>query len=151
MRRVSALLLALMLCGCNLSLNSDPPEYIKQFSAYKEGDGLMMYFVLADASGNMTTHDGQGLVEIRASHYDSRDELRLLDIKFEVKKEKFRRADVGMGAFKHEVILFPIGRVSFQSFNYTVDDLKEGNWKGKVRLEISSEGRVFKADETFYF
>jgi hypothetical protein len=57
----------------------------------------------------MTTHDGDGLIEIHASRYDRTEDLKLLDIKFEVKKEKFRKAKVGMGAFQHEVVLFPVG------------------------------------------
>jgi hypothetical protein len=58
---VVALSLAMAACG----LNSNLPEYGKDFVAYKEDpDGLVIYFILADASGIPTTAGGKVAVSI---------------------------------------------------------------------------------------
>lgn len=42
-------------CG----LNESSPTYVKDVVAYKEGEGLFVYFILADSSGAMTTSGGK--------------------------------------------------------------------------------------------
>lgn len=50
--RKSILLLAVLVSlRCDSILKTNPPDYIRQFSVCKEGDGIMMYFVLSDKSG----------------------------------------------------------------------------------------------------
>jgi len=147
-----AIVLGLLLVnGCNISLNSNPPDYLKQFTVYKEGDGIIVYFVLADKDGQMTTSDGEATLSFVATHYDYPKEIRLLDYSYPVRKENFVRAKIGRGPFEQEVIMFSIGRIHFQSFRYDFEALKEKNWKGKVRLNFSGAGRSFKGEETFYF
>jgi hypothetical protein len=57
-------LLVNLLVSCGL--NNNPPSYIKDFIVYKEGydDSYVVYFILADASGKMTTANGNVSMEI---------------------------------------------------------------------------------------
>lgn len=137
--------------ACDLTLNSNPPDYLKQFTVYKEGDGIFAYFILADSSGQMTTCDGKASIAIRATHYNYAGELKLFDWTLEVKRDKFVKSKIGIGAFQQEVIAFPIGRIPFRSFKYDADGLKEKNWKGKVKFDFIGGGRFFKSEETFSF
>jgi len=87
MKRIPFLVLAMaILSGC--SMNTNPPDYIKQFTVYKEGDGIIIYFILADKSGQMTTYDGEANIEVRTTPTDF-DEIR--------RAEKNFAEDVGIG------------------------------------------------------
>jgi len=149
--KIILLLIIFLVFGCNPSLNSNSPDYLKQFTVYKDGDGIAIYFILADSSGQMTTCDGEAIISIRASHYDYKGELKLYDSGYPVRKDRFIKTKVGMGPFQHEAILYTLGRISFRSFPYNIESLKEKNWKGKVKFEFSSVGRFFKGEESFYF
>ena len=46
------------------TLNDNWPAYIKDVVAYKEGDGIFIYFVLADSAGAMTTASGEAKVQL---------------------------------------------------------------------------------------
>ncbi len=127
-----ALTLIVTLVACNAPLNSELPDYLKQLAVYREGDGIFIYFVLADKAGQMTTCDGDVSIAVRASRYGSDEELKLFDKNIQVKKESFVKGKVGAGAFQHEAVLCPIGRISFQSFTYEAGSLKEANFRGKV-------------------
>ncbi|MGA2315575.1 MAG: hypothetical protein ABSG71_04250 [Thermodesulfobacteriota bacterium] len=62
------LTLIFLLCfmpACSERRNTNPPDYLKNLAAYKEGDGLIIYFILADRNGQMTTCDGEATIEIR--------------------------------------------------------------------------------------
>lgn len=114
------------LLGCDavLPLNDRPPSYIKQVTAYKEGsDGVLVYVVLADQSGQMTTSDGE--LELTISETQSKysthsglteRQLELYSTKHTVSKADFQRATVGMGAFEHDVILVTPGRIPYSRF-----------------------------------
>jgi hypothetical protein len=62
--------------GCGL--NSNPPDYVMEFVAYKEGDGLIIDFVLADASGMPTTADGQVALSSVEATYKPEKQLKTL-------------------------------------------------------------------------
>ena len=55
-----------------------------------------------------------------------------------VQKSSFRRVKAGLGAFEHERILFPIGRISYSSFSEHPPTVS-----GKVQVTF------FVRDETF--
>jgi len=60
MRESFLLVILIMLIFCiGCPLNDNPPRYIKNIAAYKEGsDGIVVYFILADSTGAMTVSDG---------------------------------------------------------------------------------------------
>lgn len=152
---VIIILVLLFISGCG-QLNDNPPDYVKSVTAYKEGaEGLMIYFILADASGAMTTSDGKVSLTIsetrrewsswRSGFIETEEEL--YSIAFSVKKTDFRKTKVGMGAFEHEVILYPIGRVTYSSFRR-----KPSEMTGKVKIEFQRpDGRILKGEETVFF
>lgn len=93
--------------GCS-SLNDNPPDYIKDVVAYNEGgNGLVVYFILADSTGAMTTADGEVQLTIGCP-YGVR-----YDHSFTVSKGDFRKASVGLGAFEHDVIAYSFGRIEY--------------------------------------
>ena len=149
--RIILYLTILFIWGCNPLLNSNPPDYLKQFTAYKEGDGIVVYFILADSSGQMTTCDGEATISIRASHYDYKGELKLFECGYPVRKENFVKTKIGMGMLERDAIVYSLGRISFQSFRYDAQGMKEKNWKGIIRFEFAGVGRIFKGEESFYF
>ncbi len=106
-------------------LNERPPSYIRDVTAYKEGsDGLMVYFVLADANGAMTTSDGtvslritQTRIAVDPHSFQTRQtDEHLYSTDFKVKKKEFRKTKVGLGAFERDVILYAVGRIPYSSF-----------------------------------
>lgn len=122
--------------GCNK--NSNPPEYIKDVVAYKEGDGVVVYYVLADANGQMTTAEGV---------YDliiSQEGNELLSSRREAHSMDFQNTEVGMGAFAHKVLLYPVGRIRYSDFRRFQND----NGVGKVEIRFRQEGKPILSGST---
>jgi hypothetical protein len=111
-----ALIMILLFTGCQ-ALNDKEPSSIKEIAAYKEGNGIVIYFILADADGAMTTSDGTVNVNILAA-YGDKDERILYGKQLAVRKKDFKKTEVGMGNFKREVILYPIGRIPYSAFKF---------------------------------
>jgi len=147
---LSLLLLALIACG----LNDNPPEYVKELVAYEEGDGLIIYFILADASGAMTRARGRASLTItqttwewdRSLGYLREQEQVLYNVTVRVDKSDFRKATVGLGLFQREVILYSFGRIPYSRFWRRPE---EGI--GKVRLAFHCSSGVLEAQETVFF
>ena len=145
MRTLLALsLLVLSACDSLVPLNSTTPSYVKQVAAYKEGsEGVAIYIVLADASGAMTTAKGVLTASISETKHDyslnaglSQRDIPLFELtKIGVDRSSFRRAKVGMGAFEHELILLPLGRIPYQRFWHRPSELS-----GKVKVDFVIEG-----------
>jgi hypothetical protein len=147
--------LLLMACSELMPLNNAPPTYIKQVTAYKEGsDGLFIYIILADSSGAMTTASGTLELHISETRHDfslyggiSERNKPLFSTRVAVPRSSFRRAKVGLGAFEHEVIMFPVGRISYSSFSKRPSEMT-----GKVQATFATEdGRSLKGEETIVF
>jgi|WetSurMetagenome_2_1015567.scaffolds.fasta_scaffold00054_21 hypothetical protein len=138
-----------------IPLNSAPPSYIKQVTAYKEGsDGLFIYIILADNTGAMTTASGTLALEIIGTHHDFslysrmvKQDLTLYSTSIPISNSSFRRTKVGRGAFEHEVIMFPIGRIVYSSFI-----MRPSNMTGKVKVTfVTKDDRVLEGEETIFF
>ncbi len=150
------LLLIIFVSGCDLLLNDNPPSYIKDVVAYKEGsEGIEIYFILADDSGAMTTSDGTVFLTITETHTEWNTrvskfieiEEKLYSKTISVKKTDFRKAKVGTGAFEHEVILYLIGRVDYSSLTK-----KPSEMSGKVKVEFQMpNGKLLKGETTIFF
>lgn len=142
--------LMVLIFGCD-AFNTNPPEYIKTLATYKEGpDGIVVYFVLADSSGQMTTSDGRAKLSVLATYYNIRREveIELWVWAFSISKEQFKKAKVGVGPFSRDIICYSFGRITYDRFKYKV----ENNMRGKVRLEFETpQGRTLKSEDTFYF
>jgi hypothetical protein len=100
--------------GQFFALNDRAPAYIKDVVAYKEGDWFVLYMVLADETGAMTTTDGHLQVTITSGTLD----VHTLGVA--LKKSDFQRATVGRGAFAHDVVMYMIGRIPYSQFRYAV-------------------------------
>ncbi len=147
------ILTGLFIFGCS-KLNDNPPDYVKDGAAYKEGiEGLMIYFILADASGAMTTSEGKVSLTISEAHSKWFSwsfefiETELYSMSFNVKKTDFRKAKMGIGASEREVILCPIGRIVYSSFSR-----KPSEMTGKVKMIFQRpDGRILKGEERVFF
>src|SRR5262245_59143627 len=62
-----------LLASFTMGLNTNPPAYMKDVMAYKEGDGLVVYFTLADASGALTRAEGFITVTVREEGFRSEE------------------------------------------------------------------------------
>lgn len=155
---VTAILLfvsASILAGCN-RLNQNPPKYIKELAVYKEGyNNLVIYFILADESGAMTTADGtvrlkivdnvEGNLRDGVSVSDFPDPL--LSISLDVKKKDFEKQQVGSGQYKHNAVLFSFGRIPYSAF-----PRRTYSRRGWAVLEFQpKEGTTLRAYESIYF
>ena len=104
------------------SLNDNPAAYIKDVVAYKEGDGVFVYFILADSTGAMTTSAGEATVRIIETRKDyskfqpTETERELYKKIVNVEKSYFIKTKVGRGAFSRKVILFAVGRIPDSDF-----------------------------------
>ncbi|MDI6766586.1 MAG: hypothetical protein QME52_07165 [Bacteroidota bacterium] len=103
----------------------------------------MIYFILADASGAMTTSDGKVILTI----YERSYWVKLYSRSFNVKKTDFQKTKVGMSAFEREVILCSIGRITYSSFTRWPYKMT-----GKVDLEFQRpDGQILTGSETVSF
>lgn len=113
----------------------------------------MIYFILADRSGAMTTSDGDVTVTIYQTEtiwsygeLTDRDVI-LYRLSAHVTKRDFVKTTVGLGAFEHEVILCPIGRVTYSEFA-----MQPTETTGKVVIDFKTpDGRVLRGEEVVFF
>lgn len=144
-------LLVLMVIVVGLSScgnNTNPPEYIKQVVAYKEGsDGLMVYVVLADKDGNPTSADAliEFIFEAKKTYTDGYVQV-WHDYKT-VKASDFTTSTVGIGALEHKVLLYSLGRITYDLFTkpfpWKVDpDLYHAYGRVRVSFYNKSEKKV---------
>jgi len=129
------------LCGClGSSLNNAPPEYIKSVSAIKEGDGLQIYFILADKNGQETTSTGFFEYEIKDSNG-----RRLVYHSRNIQASDFQKVKLGVGAFEHEGIILNAGRIPYS-------EIKPTTFSGKVIINFTAPGgKKLYGDSTVIF
>jgi len=136
--RVLLLGACILLTGC-----APKPAYIKEVVAYPEGDGLVVYFIMADKDGEMTKAKGhitvriyQEVVTLSGTH-DVKVYQRGRDITF----SDFEWATVGMGPFTRRVLLMDWGYIKGSQLRVVDDGLK------MVRVEViytSRRGEVLR-------
>jgi len=146
--------LCALLSGC-MPLNSATPSYIKQVTSYKAGsDGLVIYIILADSSGAMTTASGALDLTISETKNEysnpggfTERKSRLFSASLSVQRSTFQKAKVGLGAFEHEVILLSLGRIAYSSFSAAPKEMT-----GKILVEFRTEdGHLLKGESTVFF
>lgn len=137
---LSVTICALIAAGCVGALNSSPPDYIKDVVATTEGDGYVVYFILADKSGEMTTSDGLAVLQIE----DARRILYTRQV--QVSKSDFVKAKVGLGAFQHDAILYSFGRIPVSTFAS-----KPSGLTGTVSLTFKATGKTMSGEKTIFF
>jgi len=131
------------LSGCiGGGLNSNPPDYVKQVSAIKDGDGLQIYFILADKSGQMTTADGSFVLDISQD-----DETLFLSNPVNVTKSDFEKRSVGMGNLAHDVILHLVGRISYKDMRSIP---KTGMGNVKITFTAADGQKIEGTDNVFF-
>lgn len=135
-----AALAILAVCGClgGGGLPDNAPAYVDDVYAAKAGtDGISIYFILADETGQQTT--AAGYVGIRVSDKSG----TLFDAGKNVTASEFQKATLGQGAFKHDAIILNVGRLTLR---------REPS--GTVTTEITFTPRgadPLKGDTTTYF
>jgi len=142
-------------CPDLMPLNSASPSYIKNVTSYKEGsDGIIVYIVLADSSGAMTTASGTLDMTISETKHKysypsgmSERTSKLFSMHVPVWRSSFIETKVGRGAFEHDVILLSLGRITYSSFDATPKEMT-----GKISVEFKTEGgKVIKGEDTILF
>jgi hypothetical protein len=135
---LTCLMAVLALSGC-VGSNTNPPDYIKQTTVLKEGDGLQIYIILADSSGQMTSSNGKFTMTIS----DNRGHLSSQSI--DVKTSDFQTAKIGMGALQHDALILNIGRIPFSGMLHTPS--------GSVKVKVSftpTGGKTLSDDASTY-
>jgi len=129
------------------------PSYIKAVVAYKEGTGAMVvYFVLATATGEETRADGTVRLWVyeeamNTDTYKMEDRWlwTLLDIRVAV--SDFHTAEVGLGAFAHKQLICSLGRISYSRFHAQPSEMT-----GTVKvLFITTSGRELYGEGSIFF
>lgn len=115
------------------------PSYVKTVTAYKEGDGLVIYFILADNSGTMISSSGTAALKIYKGGSP------IYDININVKGSDFANTEIGMGAFKRDALIFSFGRIPFSSLGFP----SEGT--GRITLDFTHNGQTVSGNETVFF
>jgi len=148
--RLSFLFLIFFFFACK-RLNDNPPDYIKEVVAYREGDGVIIYFILGDEQGNMTTSDGSAVVTIEVDRGPLIPSLQLMRLEIpEIKKRDFRKTTVGVGVWKREVILYDVGRIKYVDFNVFPDLFHHK--EGIVMVYFKRrDGQTLSGGTTFHF
>lgn len=88
-----------------------PPSYIKDVVAYQEGDGIIIYLILAGDNGRMTRAGGMLTLCIYQEDYFSGPRIVYRD-KLSIAPSNFQWATVGQGAFAHKALIMCYGRIS---------------------------------------
>lgn len=108
--------------------NTKPPSYIKELATYQEGDGLIVYFILADENGKMTGCDGTATIKI-TQEYTEWVGWNLVDRTVTVYEKSrtvqasdFKKAKAGLGAFEHDIYAYYWGRVTKSDMEGLVED-----------------------------
>jgi len=146
-----ALSIILLFNACGL--NQNPPSYIKEVVAYKEGsDGLVVYFVLADSNGQPTTASGKININILGkTSFDDKD-YELFSRSYDVSISDFRETKVGRGSFERKVILYSFGRIPYLYLNVDPQRMyseKLITSRGKVIIEFETQsGRKLSGEDT---
>jgi hypothetical protein len=137
---LGCLITVLALSGCVGSSNTTPPDYIKQTTALKEGDGLQVYIILADSSGQMTSSDGTFTMGIS----DNQGPLSSQSMRkhIDVKASDFQTAKIGVGALQHDALILNIGRIPFSDMLHTPSGLV------KVQVFFTPTGGKTMSDDT---
>ena len=146
---IPILILSIMFLSSCGKLNDNPPEYVKEVVAYKEGsEGLIIYLILADGSGAMTTSDGKVTLAVYETPFICFGEApKLYSTSLNIEKTDFYKTEVGTGSFKHKVIVYSFGRIAYSSFRK-----KPYEAYGKVKLKFHcTDGRVLKGEDAIYF
>lgn len=148
-------IIILFVSGCG-QLNQNPPDYIKKVVTYKEEtDGLMIYFILADASGEETTADGTVTLFISETRKEkdywsdesTEKEVDLYSIEFDINKTDFHKAKIGQGAFEHTAIIYSMGRIKYSLFTEQPSEMY-----GKVRIAFQTPDRqMLRGEDTISF
>lgn len=141
-----------LVLGCDVASNVNEPEYIKELVCYKEGpDGLVIYFILSDAYGAMTTADGDATLSII---YEGNElglgKAELYSNSFHVAKKDFHTAKLGVGAFEHKALIYTMGRIQYDSFKYGMSG--STGKLGKIILTFQrSDGKIIKNEKDVFF
>jgi predicted Zn finger-like uncharacterized protein len=115
------------------SKNTNLPDYIKDIVVYKEGDGIIFYFVLADKEGQPTAFDGWIIYRLTCGLEESYNIPVMQDIK-KVTTYDFNKAKIGRGAFETDTILFSFERIPYYTLR---SNIKEYGEKGRKKdLEL---------------
>lgn len=130
------------------------PAYVKDVAAYTEGsDGLVVYFVLADAAGQEIAAEGKVNLTIfntdsewnaaRSEFVDT--EERLLSVQLSLTASDFFKTEVGTGAFERTRLICSFGRIPYSRFSR----LPQGH-TGKVVVEFTPSGasKSMKGEDT---
>lgn len=123
---VACVLLALVCVACGS--NTKPPSYIKELVTYEEGDGLIVYFILADENGEMTGCDGAATIKITQEYSDwvgwdlVERTVTVYEKSRTVEADDFKKATAGLGAFEHDIYAYFWGRVAKSDMKGLVED-----------------------------
>ena len=159
MRKILSILgmmITMNFVGCDdfSPLNTSPPSYIKNVAAYKEGsDGLIVYFVLSDKDGEMTTASGTLKLDLSENKtvYSYNGIIEHTSVLFSttvaVNQADFRRATVGMGAFQHRIVMYTFGRITYDQFRFAP---REQMGKATVQFK-ANDGKLLKGEDTILF
>lgn len=127
-RVLLCVLVLVLLAGCGGNPTA-PPAYIKDVHLQQEGgDGVLIYFTLADSSGAYTAADGRVLLRLEETPFDKPTRPVLSQI-YDVTAQDFTPTKVGQGAFEHEVLLWSTGRIPYSKF-----DAQPAGGSGKLDL-----------------
>jgi uncharacterized protein YgiM (DUF1202 family) len=124
------------------------PSYIKAVTAYKEGyQAFVIYFILADSSGQMISADGLATLTIEQVDYSNSVERRLLKRTYSIAGSDFVSTTIGLGAFGRDALIYLFGRWEYTDF----DRLPTGT-RGQVTVTFTtSDGRTLEGKEIVYF
>jgi len=112
---IAVLPVAFVVGGCLPRYN--PPSYIKDVVAYQEGDGIVVYFIMADEYGGMTRAKGDMTLCIYQEDMLTGGQRLVYKDQVKVVPSFFCQDTVGMGSFAHEVLMLYYGRISFDEMN----------------------------------
>ena len=138
------LLLALLSNACDLQLPTNPPDYIKDVVAYKEGsDGVAVYFVLADKNGAETTASGNVSLRLTLGN------RTLYEKKETISSSQFFKAKITNVFSEEKRIIYYFGRITYDQF---INQPSGFIPSGKAVIEFKTQdGRILKGNTFIYY
>lgn len=100
-------------------IRGGPPAYIEDLVVYKEGPGVVAYFVLADEMGRETTAEGKATLRIwqKEELICAPDSGTLVyQNTAPVDPGDFRYEDIGEGEYRQNRLIYSFGWMGFEDF-----------------------------------
>lgn len=113
-------------------------DYIKSAVMYREGDGVVIYFIVADEHGRMTTASGSAALQL------TDDKAGVYAVVKDIEEDDFYETTLGQGAFEREALVYSFGRIPFDKMKWEPEGTLE------MQLGFKTATKTMKGKDSIF-